>query len=286
MPRKRNSPDQQPERNDDAPPPANPAPVNPPAKPSRSGSRDGKQKSQNSAEEGGESAEIPQGNLRQLVEKIEITDWIIAVATAIIAIATIVNVEVVDLQWAEMKSTREDTERLFRTDERAWIDLGETRILDSREETGNPTTFVYAIPLKNVGKTLADNVVVRMYNSSEPFDFGSKADEVARIQDVALVNLDMTHRHIDGDAFSEYMPKVIAPNSTTAVPIYALGMFPADQVKGGPGRSYMIGRIDYTDVWGTSRWTKFCLYVATHRGDLRYCAAGNDKGPKEKKESG
>jgi hypothetical protein len=40
---------------------------------------------------------------------------------------------------------------------------------------------------------------------------------------------------------------------------------------------YIIGRVDYFDVFKVHHWAKFCFYLGDTKGTLRYCKQGNDE---------
>jgi len=72
------------------------------------------------------------------------------------------------------------------------------------------------------------------------------------------------------------VPKVLAPNTSSAIPVVLNGQepqyFPKDEWV-----SYLIGRVDYTDAFGIDHWMKFCFFVADSRGILWNCKEGNDE---------
>lgn len=72
------------------------------------------------------------------------------------------------------------------------------------------------------------------------------------------------------------VPKVLGPNTISAVPVILYGQEPQRFPK-GDWVSYLIGRIDYTDEFGVPHWLKFCYFVVNAKGDLWNCKEGNEE---------
>jgi hypothetical protein len=156
----------------------------------------------------------------------------------------------------------------FRVDERAWIEIDSIKKTVMPPMNGFPQGFVYEVFLKNVGKTIARDVVLRKVSVLSQLSFTSNARGIRRTLDDLL-----KPEQTDRPAISAYpIPKVIAPGTVTPLPFTLDGAAP----QYGQFR-YPIGRIDYVDAFGVPRWMTFCFVVTNHSGDLRYCEYGNDE---------
>jgi hypothetical protein len=187
--------------------------------------------------------------------------------------------------WEVKKSTSsqekalERSDRHFQIDERAWIELEPIKIVGfAPPQKGFGAVFKYNIYPKNVGRTVARDVVVKAENSNASETLQLNAEAVRNVQDKYLL-----------DKFTESgtakpvivspnpMPAVLAPNTVSTVPFTLVGQEPQTFKSGGSNLSYLIGRIDYTDVFHVSHWLKFCFIVVNSRGELHYCRVGNDE---------
>jgi hypothetical protein len=72
------------------------------------------------------------------------------------------------------------------------------------------------------------------------------------------------------------IPKVLAPNTSSPVPIILHGQQP-QYFPNNEWVSYLIGRVDFTDSFGIPHWVKFCFFVANPRGELWNCKEENDE---------
>jgi hypothetical protein len=165
----------------------------------------------------------------------------------------------------------------FRIDERAWVEIEPIRpVLLHPAESGFGAMFKYEIYPKNVGKTVALNIVVKAQNPSSNISLGSHEDWMRNGQDKMLLDK-FTYMGTGKPVIVPRapVPKVIAPNTTSAVPFIINGQSPT--YPNIEWVSYIIGRIDYTDQFQVPHWLKFCFYVANARGELWNCQEGNDE---------
>ena len=209
-------------------------------------------------------------------ESIKNATWAALVAVSIYALITA-------LMWCQMiKQNRIAREALqqstesFRIDERAWIEIEPikgTLFFLRTEKVG--AAFQYPIYMRNFGKTVARNVQLRANRngSQGSITMGDNAEALKWEQDKLLLGKVPTASDIP---INNPAPKVLAPNTSSAVPLILNGQepqyFPKDQWV-----SYLIGRIDYTDAFGVDHWMKFCFFVANPRGELWNCKEGNDE---------
>jgi len=163
----------------------------------------------------------------------------------------------------------------FRIDERAWVVLAtitKTRTIPRDDKF--PTTFVYAVYPKNVGKAIARDIIVKAENIVGSYALISDTHGVKMIQDELFVEQNSGKRvRIETSA----VPKVLGPNVETPIPFIFAGSAPKTFETGGNWISCFVGRIDYIDAFGVAHWEKFCMFVANESGDLRYCRVGNDE---------
>jgi len=118
-------------------------------------------------------------------------------------------------------------------------------------------SFNYEIYLKNVGMTVARDIVMRACRVSSASDMGDDADQMRRTQE----------RLLSGDqrGVNNRVPKVLAPNTVSAVPLWLHAQEPQGS---GAGSFYslLIGRVDYVDAFSIKHWMTFCYVVANARG--------------------
>jgi hypothetical protein len=159
----------------------------------------------------------------------------------------------------------------FRIDERAWIEIDRIERTQVSVKGGNfGAAFRYRLYPRNVGKTEAHGIVVNAArNMQTSISLESDADGMERTQGAILLNA------LPREVRENPIPKVIAPNTSTVFPFVMDGQEPQIFVK-DEWVSYLIGRIDYMDVFGMRHWMKFCFYVADSNGNLWNCHEGND----------
>jgi hypothetical protein len=166
------------------------------------------------------------------------------------------------------RSTLAKSIEQFRIDERAWIEIEHIKpILFMPRDNKFGAKFVYELYPKNVGKTVARDIILRAAYPASGFSLGDDAAQIGRAQESLL------HEYF-GD--NNRMPKVLAPGTNSAVPFRANGQEPIIFNKGA-WYSFLIGRIDYTDAFLTKHWMKFCFIVVNSRGELWNCHEGNDE---------
>jgi hypothetical protein len=157
----------------------------------------------------------------------------------------------------------------FRIDERAWIEI------DRIEKITIGPVYRYRLYPKNVGKTAAHGIAVNAARGMQgSIHLESDAEGMRRTQDKIL--LDRTPTGLPKDAVDNPVSRVLAPGTTAVVPFVMDGQRP--QIFAKDERvSYLIGRIDYADGFGTQHWMKFCFYVGEGNGQLWNCHEGNDE---------
>jgi hypothetical protein len=164
----------------------------------------------------------------------------------------------------------------FRLDERAWVEIEPIKpVLVAPADSKFSATFTCDIYPKNVGKTVAKDIVVKAS------DFGGREptiEEMNNMQDKLLL-----------DKFTEMgtgkpvviprnpVPKTLAPNSSSPVPFRLTCQAPQIFSNGTQALHLMVGRIDYCDQFQIRHWNKFCFYVVNGRGEVWACKEGNDE---------
>jgi hypothetical protein len=235
-----------------------------------------------------------------------ISDNIMVAATIVIAIGTLVSAAAIVLQWREMvgggvqtqqlidaantnagaaksfaasaakinqgvgnaadklAQQARDTETFFRTDERAWIEIGkiETAVYPPSPPFG--TTFKFGIFPKNYGKTVAHDVRIHINNIDVAGSFDNR-HAIRGLQDQLF--------HEGGP--NKPGPQTIAPEEVSTVPVFAGGQEPK-RYGNTFIYTFLIGRIDYRDVFNVNHWMRFCYMVTNARGELGHCTYGND----------
>jgi len=209
-------------------------------------------------------------------ESIKNATWAAVVAAAIYALISL-------LIWGQMikqsniasTALRQSTES-FRIDERAWIEIEPiqgTLFYPRTEKIG--AAFQYPIYIRNVGKTVARDIQLRgsRQGSQSSITMGDSMEALNFEQEKLLLGKVPTATDIP---INNPEPKVLAPNTSSAVPVVFNGQEPQIFPK-VEWVSYLIGRIDYTDAFGIKHWMKFCFFVANSRGELWNCREGNDQ---------
>lgn len=203
---------------------------------------------------------------------------ILAIATcgAFIAAAIYAGFAYRALKEAQKQTT--NTERFFRTDERSWVEFDPLKpIVWVSPVPIFGTIFKYEFIPRNVGKTLARDIVVRIADGTNgSWDFGQSEGAIREEQDVYLMGglKDQTGKPIL--IGSDPIPKVLAPGDPSPVPLMLHGPAPIHSGK-VINYGYLIGRIDYVDAFDVPHWKKFCFVIYDSAGDVENCKYGNDE---------
>jgi hypothetical protein len=162
----------------------------------------------------------------------------------------------------------------FRVDERAWVEIGKIE----KTETYPPDQkfgeiFKFAIYPKNVGKTVARDVRISIENIGSDGSFADNKKAIRMTQDQQFREMATGKRIRIPDRPG---PQTVAPGDLSPVPVYTSGEEPR---RYGTifTYTYLVGRIDYTDAFGTEHWKHICFIVINSRGDLGNCQYGNDE---------
>jgi hypothetical protein len=161
---------------------------------------------------------------------------------------------------------------LFKPDERAWVEIGS---IDKDVSSPDPmlgTHFKYGIYPRNVGKSVAHDVLIMVLEASDGPGFKSNQRAIKMRQDRLFFEPGANKRSGDKPETES-----LAPAEQSIVPVYAGAAEPKRLSNGFFVYSYIIGRIDYIDVFGTPHWTHFCFFVLNEKGELSPCNSGNDK---------
>jgi hypothetical protein len=166
-----------------------------------------------------------------------------------------------------------------RMDERAWIEIAPMKPFDVVD--GPLTSFSYNLIPKNVGKTAARKIVVRVV----PLLLGTIQQTknplfIHRWQTEILVGRGGRKRvGIPGFLPNSQIrdQEVLGPGEAFPIPIVLGGSSPSTDQQNSQVVSEIIGRIDYLDEFGIPHWLGFCFYTASASGDLERCQAGNNQ---------
>jgi hypothetical protein len=174
----------------------------------------------------------------------------------------------------------QNAESFFRTDERALIEI--EPIVPKRgidNQPGPVFLYEYDLFLKNVGKTAAHGIVARAENISGPNAFVDSVTDIAKVQHQIFRErtIDMKSK-LPLKVQPDIVPKVLGPATKTTVPFSMAGEGPQEFTKGGDWRaSYLVGRIDYRDIFEIHHWLTFCFAIVDVKGDLLNCKYGNNQ---------
>jgi hypothetical protein len=182
-------------------------------------------------------------------------------------------------QLKAAQDTLTQTAQTFKIDERAWIELEpiRPRMLTPADATFS-ATFTCDLYPKNVGKTVARDIVVKARELGASEDFGNNVEGLRNTQDRMLLN-GFRETGTDKPVIvpNNPIPKTLAPNSVSPVPFRMTCQSPQNFPSGHQFVHWLVGRIDYCDQFQVKHWLKFCFYVVNARGEIWACQQGNDE---------
>lgn len=165
-----------------------------------------------------------------------------------------------------------DARSLFNPEDRAWLEVGHIDEAIASPDRLSAGHFQYGVYPKNVGKSVANDVLVLALEATDGASFMSNRQSIKSHQDQLFFASGANRGSAGGPG-----PESLAPGEQGAVGAYAAGSEPKRLPDGFLVYSYILGRIDYIDVFGEPHWTHFCFYVLNAKGELGSCAYGNDK---------
>jgi hypothetical protein len=206
---------------------------------------------------------------------LEIATLMAAIVAVFFTYQTFTKVQIQAIAAQRQANSMRDQLRVsiesFRTDERAWIEfdpIKSPRVIP--KATGFPWTgYRYELYPKNIGKTAAYDFVVRGEISASTIELSSNVRGMQMIQDGLFKDNTSGARVLMP---TTPIPKVLAPYSIAAAPFVLVGT----EAQYGRIYSFLVGRVDYSDVFGIAHWMKFCMVIVGN-GTLRYCEVGNDE---------
>lgn len=168
-----------------------------------------------------------------------------------------------------------DAETFFRTDERAWVEIGKIEIVATYPpESTFGRIFKYGIYTKNDGKTVARDVRIHINNlDNVGGDFEGNKKAIRMFQNQLFRESGTRKRVITPDIPG---PQTIAPGELSPVPVYSGGQEPMKD-HNIFRYSFILGRIDYIDAFSVKHWMRFCYMVSNSQGELGHCQFGNDE---------
>ena len=138
----------------------------------------------------------------------------------------------------------------------------------------------YQLTPKNVGKTAARNVSIRVLNPTTTDTDNAEISKALNKMERDLLLTGKAPPFADGRPSPEivrsHAPVSLAPNTNSNSPILEAAVVPFQNGK-MVQRGELIGRIDYLDVFGTQHWNEFCFIVIDQDGTLQACQDGNDE---------
>jgi hypothetical protein len=188
--------------------------------------------------------------------------WLIALATVLIlAMYTyytkgqwMAAIQATNTASRSFNEARND----FRIDERAWI--GVSDMLLNKSKAPNPISV--QVTVYNTGKTVARNMRTWYF---------------LHLDKHTLPNIEeYVERPIERkDGISS--PSVLFPNRPRyLVPVDRISNETRDAVVRGETLLYVIGEIDYDDLFGTTHYTEFCAIFNSHVQAFTDCDSFND----------
>ncbi len=166
------------------------------------------------------------------------------------------------------------SEANFRQDERAWVEIGEIRHQLALDDPKVGRAYEFQLFLKNMGRTVARDVRVRVATPS-----GNYAAITGRDAIKLVLGGSRTYSSTMQSARKPTVPEpqTLAPGSSASAPIAVLVAAPHGYLN-SPGIEYssILGNITYIDAFNVHHWMHFC-YVIRPSGDLTHCPYGNEE---------
>jgi hypothetical protein len=192
------------------------------------------------------------------------------------------------------KSTLDASIRNFQIEQRAWIELDppKSALAPLADTPPGMTLLRFPMYLRNVGKTSAFDIKFRFYNPIGSALFKDDKTGIGQLQlPIAILRqkeVENVHRFVGpkvkvGVYEGFAVPGVLAPGVRVSAPFTIIALTPTEARKGRSPPdplnyfTYLIGRVEYSDTFGTPHWMKFCLYVSSDEGDIQNCQYGNDE---------
>ncbi len=206
------------------------------------------------------------------------TWWAFGAVAAYAVVTTFMWCAMIEQNKIASKAMRQSTES-FRLDERAWVELEPIKpTFLAPANAKQSAAFTCNIYPKNVGKTIARDVVVKAQDLGAAEGMGDSAEQMRNTQDKFLVN-EFKENGTENTIIVQNnpIPKALAPNAVSQVPFRLTCQAPQVFPSGHQFMHYMVGRIDYCDQFKIKHWLKFCFYVVNARGEIWACKEGNDE---------
>jgi hypothetical protein len=235
---------------------------------------------------------MPVGRKRTFREKWRLTsisNKVIAVATVVIAGASVLQFGTTFFQWTEMHDAGKQTDRIiaaderlagamegsvkesgsalqatidnFHLDQRAW--LGPTEMLQPGFLDGTKRVYLregepaqFGVGISNTGKTPARNVIQQTSYISIPSNIGFRPRYPGSRQHVGVI-----HPNAKIWATTPWTGPLLKPQITDATR--------------GAVRLYFFGTITYDDVWEKTHHTTFCFYLVNDLSGFTNCDTYN-----------
>jgi hypothetical protein len=163
----------------------------------------------------------------------------------------------------------------FRIDNRAWVvgDVVNCQPIHDMDGRTHNNYAICSLTLRNVGRTLAKDVVVRLY----PMTTTESAEDPSEAEIRWVMARLKTKGKFDPDRYEQLanlpLPTSLAPGASTTIPARFVGTVPPpDGVQAS--REILFGRLEYRDIFEGSHWDGLC-YVFQVDGSLRFCLRGN-----------
>ena len=184
--------------------------------------------------------------------------------------ATEASTKAADAATEQVAASKQSTQ----LDQRAWISIAAVRMIPNPPQPGKPITV--EVGLKNTGKTPARNVVVA--GVVEPGEPGKLP--LFTYNERERVSLGVMAPTPSGHYFDVSYALVVTRRISTGEEAPATPEI-IEQLESGKTTFYAHGRISYTDIFGKSHWTTYC--VLFHRdqapgSEFVFAATHNDMG--------
>jgi len=182
--------------------------------------------------------------------------------------------------WRQLGEAQRQTKQsleTFRIDERAWVEIEPIKpILKEAATPKFGAFFTYNLYPKNVGKTAAYDIEVKAVRGApmSALSLGESADGIDRYQKMMRTNA----MEMPDALISRRTSKILGPAEISTASFDILGSEP-QKWDSDPQKwtyEFLIGRVDYRDVFGIRHWMTFCFSIVDGAGNLQYCQYGND----------
>jgi hypothetical protein len=192
--------------------------------------------------------------------------------------AILLQAYIYEKQWLSMQASIEETKRNREIEYRAYVVVKGAGLISSQPNSPLGTVTITTFNsgrTPGVGKIRA---VLRILKDSPPEDYPVEIGEPpSRIVFAPLVDINTRVSALPTEPVSSPAPEH-GKVKHSPVPAPPAPILPADLQPATPDRLeiYVLGYIEYTDIFSKTHWTKFCVYNVPGSDKWTFCPTFND----------